>query len=115
MGRAIADVLAEQDDARIVASVGRGDAFPARSADVLIDFSTPTAMAPALQWCVATGTPFVGGTTGLSATELHALEVAAERIPVLYAANMSVGVALMRRLVEQAARALPAAFAVELV
>lgn len=115
MGRAIADVLAEQDAARIVASIGRGDAFPASGADVLIDFSTPTAMAPALRWCVATGTPFVGGTTGLSATELQALEVAAERIPVLYAANMSVGVALMRRLVEQAARALPAAFAVELV
>jgi 4-hydroxy-tetrahydrodipicolinate reductase len=115
MGRAITEIVAEGEDLRIRAALGRGDAFPSEPGEVLIDFSTPAAMPAALRWCVDSGTPFLGGTTGLAEAELAALDEAAERIPVLYAANMSLGVALMRRLVEQAAAALPETFAVELM
>ncbi|MDC8831704.1 4-hydroxy-tetrahydrodipicolinate reductase [Alteromonas gilva] len=74
--------------------------------DVMIDFTLPAAFESNLAWCVAHNKPVVIGTTGLSAQQLDSLAAAAEKIPVVFAANYSVGVNLMLSLVKQAARAL---------
>lgn len=83
--------------------------------DVLIDFSTATAMQVWLEACERTGKPIVIGTTGHSETQRTRICEAAKRIAVLHAPNMSVGVNVMLQLVEQLARTLDASYDVEIV
>ena len=75
--------------------------------DVAIDFSLPEAFDGVLAVCVARGAALVSGTTGLDDAQRAAMQAASERIPVLSAANFSLGVAVLSELVERAAAALP--------
>ncbi len=75
--------------------------------DAVIDFSLPEAFDAILSLAVERGSAFVSGTTGLSDTQRAALDAASARIPVLWAANFSLGVAVLNDLVERAAAALP--------
>jgi 4-hydroxy-tetrahydrodipicolinate reductase len=75
--------------------------------DVAIDFSLPDAFDAVLALCVARKTGFVSGTTGLSDAQGAALQDAAQAIPVLWASNFSLGVAVLADAVARAARALP--------
>ena len=74
--------------------------------DTLIDFTVPQATLAALDACRVAGKGMVIGTTGFDEAGLAGIRQAAQSIPILMAPNMSVGVNLMFRLVEQAARAL---------
>ena len=74
--------------------------------DVAVDFSSPAATAAAAPALAAAGVAWVAGTTGLAEAENAAIAKAAQKIPVVRAANMSLGVNLLFALVEQAARAL---------
>jgi 4-hydroxy-tetrahydrodipicolinate reductase len=76
-------------------------------AHVVIDASAPIVTAAiATRLANAGGRAFVTGVTGLSGTEQAAVTAAAEAIPVLQASNFSLGVAVLERLVGEAARAL---------
>ena len=75
--------------------------------DVAIDFSLPSGFDTILALCLARSKPLVSGTTGLSAEQLVALDAASTRIPICWASNFSLGVALLHDLVARAARALP--------
>ena len=75
--------------------------------DVVIDFSGPGALAAALDHCLAHGTSLVSGTTGLDAAMEARLAEAGKCIAVLRAANFSLGVAVLTRLLGEAAAALP--------
>lgn len=75
--------------------------------DAAIDFSLPEGFDPVLALCVARARPLVSGTTGLSPEQRGKLDAAAATIPLLWASNFSVGVAVLNELVERAARALP--------
>ena len=75
--------------------------------DVVVDFSLPDAFDAVLAHCVEHGRALVSGTTGLSDAQRAALDAAGARIPVLWASNFSLGVAVLADLVERAARALP--------
>lgn len=75
--------------------------------DVAIDFSLPEAFDAILALCVARGAAFVSGTTGLSEGQDAALQAASARIPLAWASNFSLGVAVLHDLVERAASALP--------
>ena len=86
-----------------VADIGRVPAF-----DVAIDFSLPEAFDGALALCQSRGAALVSGTTGLSDGQRAKLEQAAKSIPVLWASNFSLGVAVLEDLVRRAAAALPA-------
>lgn len=74
---------------------------------VLVDFSTVEGFGRALDLAHERGLAFVSGTTGLGEAQWSALAAAARDIPVLWAANFSLGIAMLTRLVELAARALP--------
>lgn len=84
------------------AAMGNAPAF-----DVAIDFSQPAGFDAVLALCRDRGAALVSGTTGLSSAQFDALDAAGSRIPVLWAANFSAGVAVMAELVRQAAAALP--------
>lgn len=72
-------------------------------AAVLIDFTAPEATAQHAWLAAKHKKPLVIGTTGLSAAQESELSDAAKEAPILYAANMSVGVNMLLALVEQAA------------
>lgn len=76
--------------------------------DVVIDFSGPTGLAAALDHCQIHGTALVSGTTGLDAALEARLADAGKRMAILRAANFSLGVAVLTRLLREAAAALPA-------
>src|SRR5690606_18693821 len=122
MGRALLRLCAERDDCRVVGAVSSRspaqrvvDGIPHFSAaelggapgfDVAIDFSLPGGFDAILAACLARDSALVSGTTGLSEAQQAALRQAGERIGVLWAANFSLGVALLEELVERAAAAL---------
>lgn len=74
--------------------------------DVAIDFSLPVAFDGILALCGKRRAAFVSGTTGLSAQQRALLQSASTQIPVLWASNFSLGVAVLEDLVERAARTL---------
>ena len=75
--------------------------------DVVIDFSGATALSAALDHCLAHGAALVSGTTGLDAAMEVRLADAGKSIALLRAANFSLGVAVLTRLLREAAAALP--------
>ncbi|MCG7972270.1 MAG: 4-hydroxy-tetrahydrodipicolinate reductase [Candidatus Thiodiazotropha taylori] len=72
--------------------------------DVVIDFTTPAATLKHLQICKDAGKQMVIGTTGLSDSDKATLAEAGEKIGIVFAPNMSVGVNLCFKLLEVAAK-----------
>lgn len=122
MGQALLRLCPEQAGCQVVAAVTRtspaqrvvdGTPFFAATElsgvpafDVAIDFSLPQGFDHVLALSVTRGAALVTGTTGLSDQQLGALEAAAGTIPVLWASNFSLGVAVLNELVERASAAL---------
>ncbi len=76
------------------------------ASDVLVDFTAPSALEATLDAACDGKAAIVIGTTGLAARHHQLIDRAARNIAVLQAANTSLGVTLLARMVEQAARAL---------
>ncbi|AEA85348.1 dihydrodipicolinate reductase [Stutzerimonas stutzeri DSM 4166] len=74
--------------------------------DVLIDFTHPSVTLKNLEVCRRAGKAMVIGTTGFSPEEKERLVAAAREIPIVFAANFSVGVNLCLKLLDTAARVL---------
>lgn len=83
--------------------------------DILIDFSVPQATLASVALCAARGKGLVIGTTGFDAAGLAEIRQAAQRIPIVMAPNMSVGVNLTFKLVELAARILGDGVDIEII
>lgn len=83
--------------------------------DTLIDFSVPQATLGSAALCAARGKGLVIGTTGFDAAGLEQIRQAAQRVPIVMAPNMSVGVNLTFKLVELAARILGDGVDIEIV
>ena len=93
-----------------------GDAASAiGSAQCLIDFTRPAGTLGHLALCRDKGVALVIGTTGFDAAGKREIELAAEDIPIVFAPNMSVGVNLVFRLLDVAARALNEGYDVEII
>jgi 4-hydroxy-tetrahydrodipicolinate reductase len=86
-----------------------------KGANLVIDFSHPSAAEGHLAACAAAGVPLLIGTTGLPAGFDAQLERAATAIAVMAVANTSLGVNLLLQLVRQAARQLPPGYDIEIV
>ncbi len=76
----------------------------APKADALIDFSSPLALPAVAAYVRRTGTPLVSGTTGYTAKEEAELQALGDAAPVVASANYSVGVAVLKHLVAEAAK-----------
>lgn len=126
MGRAVA-AQASADGIEIVAGVDalQGDcsfpchtgfdALPDCSGAVIVDFSQPEALTSLLAYAVKNHLPVVLATTGYTPEQEQEVDQAARQIPVFRSANMSVGVALLRHLCQEAAKVLGETFDVEIV
>ena len=86
-----------------------------RDCDVLIDFTRPVGTLAHLAACANAGVAAVVGTTGFDATGKTRIVRYADAIPIVFAANMSVGITVLADLVQQAAQALGPSFDIEIV
>jgi len=96
-------------------TVGDDPALLFDSADVVIDFTNPSATALHAGYAAKNGTAHVIGTTGLDTDQQAAVARAAQRAPIVMAANMSLGVNLLEMVVEQMARILDTDWDIEVV
>lgn len=127
MGRAVTACVKERCDCEIVAGFDRNTestagypiyANPANcdiEADVLIDFSHPSALPGVLAYATQHRIPAVIATTGLSHEELLTVHDAAKQIAIFSSANMSLGVSLLAELAKKAASVLGNSFDVEII
>lgn len=81
--------------------------FDLQTVDCVVDFSHRAVTEALLDFCVKHHLPVVVATTGHTDDERRAIEKAAEKIPLFYAANMSLGVALLIELAKKAASVMP--------
>ncbi|SUT91948.1 4-hydroxy-tetrahydrodipicolinate reductase [Actinobacillus lignieresii] len=72
--------------------------------DVLIDFTRPEGTLEHIKFCVANSKKMVIGTTGFDDAGKQAIQAAAEQISIVFASNYSVGVNLVFKLLEKAAK-----------
>ena len=139
MGRALLEAVAADADCVLAAAIDRpgsplvgqdaGAAWGAASgvsvtdqpadvlagAQALIDFTRPEATFGYLDACAAAGMPLVIGTTGFDEAGRARITAAAQRIPIVFAPNMSVGVNLLMKLAEVAARVLRDGYDIEII
>lgn len=116
MGQAIAALLV--DSGHLLAGgadQGENAASLADRSDVLVDFSTPSALDANLHAAIGAGIPIVIGTTGLGERHHAAIDSAAFAVPVLQTGNTSLGVTLLAHLVGEAAARLGPDWDIEIV
>lgn len=128
MGQVITTMVKDMEGISIVAGIDLKDegknSYPVFSsleacdvkADVIVDFASAKAVDGLLDYCERTAMPLVLCTTGLSEAQLKRVQEVSLKAPVLRSANMSLGVNLLFRLVQDAARVLAeAGFDMEIV
>lgn len=86
-----------------------------KDADLLVDFTRPEASMAYLAACQAHRVKMVIGTTGFSAEQKLAIELAAKQNAIVFAPNMSVGVTLLINLVQAAAKVLNSGYDIEVI
>ncbi len=84
-------------------------------AQVLIDFTRPEGTLHHLALCAERGVALVIGTTGFSDEQKAEIRAGAQRTPVFMSPNMSVGVNVVMRLLEQAALAFSEGYDIEII
>jgi 4-hydroxy-tetrahydrodipicolinate reductase len=116
MGQLLVKEIEASPDMVFAGGIDMGDdAEPLfNNADVVIDFSVPDATITHARLAASAGTALVIGTTGLNETQEQKISTAAEKAPVVYAANMSVGINMLMALVEQAASRLGSDWDIEI-
>jgi 4-hydroxy-tetrahydrodipicolinate reductase len=85
------------------------------AADCLIDFTRPEGTLRHLEVCRRRGVKMVIGTTGFTAEQKRVIQEAAGEIAIVFAPNMAVGVNLVFKLLDTAARILNDGYDVEIV
>ncbi len=95
-------------------SIKLDSVYPA-GADVAIDFSQPQAADKTIDYCVKNKAALVLGTTGLSDQQHKKIKTASEKIPVVYATNMSVGMNVLFSVVGKVASMLGDEYDVEII
>ena len=117
MGRLIQETAQAAGD-EIEAAFGREDLDRLGKlgpiADVAIDFSRPEALPEIASYVRRTGTPLLSGTTGFTPDQLRQLEGLGNFAPVLWAANFSLGMAVLYRALREVSGVLKPDFDVEL-
>ena len=127
MGRVITAAVKEKADCKIVAGIDlrvpEQSEYPVFSspeemqieADVVIDFSNPTALPSLLRYAEKSGMPMVLCTTGYSELQVAEIKEMSQKVPIFYSGNMSLGINLLIELSKKAAQVFGNAFDVEIV
>jgi 4-hydroxy-tetrahydrodipicolinate reductase len=117
MGRTVVR-LAEEQGVAVVLALDAGErmeSLAGSGAEVVVDFSSPSATTQLADVAAAAGIPIVSGTTGLQEAAHAALARAGEKVAVAWEPNMSVAVHVLGALVADAIAMLGPDFDVEIV
>jgi 4-hydroxy-tetrahydrodipicolinate reductase len=108
MGSEVCRAVEGADDLELVAAVDAGDdREPLRTADVVVDFTTPDAVLDNVHWCIDAGLHVVVGTTGFDDEKLATVRGWLGEHPdvgVLVAPNFGIGAVLLMKFAAEAAR-----------
>lgn len=128
MGQVITGIISEDPEISIVAGIdvanNKNNSYPVyasleackEEADVIIDFSVAKAADSLFDYCNKTHMPVVVCTTGLSDQQISRVKDMSVQTAVLRSANMSLGVNVLLKLLQEAAKALaPADFDIEII
>ncbi len=128
MGKSIASICKEDENAQIVAGVDAYNQSPCEfpvyasldevkeDVDVIIDFSNAAAIDHLLEFAVERQLPVVLCTTGLSEEQIQKVHKCSEKVAILRSANMSLGINLLMKQLKEAVKVLgEAGFDVEIV
>ena len=127
MGQVITRLVAEDPECEIAAGFDVNDSientYPVftnpedftADADVVIDFSHPSALTGILNFCKSRNLPVILATTGYSDEQKKEFTDAAKEIPVFFSANMSLGINLIIALAKKATKLLEGNFDIEIV
>ena len=118
MGQMLSELISKDEEMKVVAGIEpSGEAkndYPVyksfdelkETADVIIDFSTASAIDGLLDYCEKTHTPLVLCSTGLSEAQLGRVERLAKVSAVLVSANMSLGINVLLKLLKNVTKTL---------
>lgn len=118
MGQMLSELISKDEEMKVVAGIEpSGEAkndYPVyksfdelkETADVIIDFSTASAIDGLLDYCEKTHTPLVLCSTGLSEAQLGRVEKLARDSAVLVSANMSLGINVLLKLLKNVTKTL---------
>ncbi len=126
MGKNITELLDGDDEAVAFCGIDpNGDGANVRTfksfgelaerPDVIIDFSSPAALAGELEYAVKNAVPVVIGSTGFTEKQLEDIKAASKKTAVFRTANFSLGVNLLCELVKKAAETLGEKFDIEII
>ncbi len=127
MGQVITRLAADDEDVQIVAGLDINDCIPNTypvftnmqdcdvEADVIVDFSHPSAFDGVMSLAKNLNLPVIVATTGLSAEQRDALVAYSAEIPVFFSANMSLGINLLIALAKKATAVLEGNFDIEII
>ena len=127
MGTTVCKILAEDSEAKVICGVDlnvqKCTDIPLYSdfsdvkenVDVIIDFSSPSALRGELNWAKNEQVPVILASTGYSAEDLQFINDCAKEIAIFKTANLSIGINLLIKLVREAAERLNESFDVEIV
>ena len=127
MGQVICRILENDTSARIVFGIDinaeEKNSFPVYSSfseaneqcDIIIDFSHPSSLESTLEYALKNNKGVIIATTGLSQEQITFINDSAQKIPVFFSANMSLGVNLIIQLAKKAAALLEDSFDIEII
>lgn len=127
MGNAVTNAIANRDDIKIIAGVDMCECdrlpypvFPSFSevscdADVIIDFSHPSALAAILEYSIKNSVPAVLCATGYTDIQNKMIEEASNSVAMFRSGNMSLGINLLSEIAKTAAKVLGESFDIEIV
>ncbi len=128
MGQVLINQIQQDNELNIVAGIDKNPSkiitafsvydniFDCREkADVIIDFSRPEALQGLLEYAVITNTSLVIATTGLSPQDMDNIKEASSKVPIFQSANMSIGINVLIRLVQTAAKLMEDSADIEII
>lgn len=118
MGQVLAKMTEEKDGfelAGIIEPMEGQKPDDLEDVDVIIDFSNPANLQMLVDYCTANKCPAVIATTGFSDAQLAAIDELAKTVPVVFSANYSLGVNVMKRVIAEITPILEDAFDIEII
>ena len=117
MGRMLIKAVGADRSLKLAVAFDIGDdiAKAVAGCDALIDFTRPEGTLQHLEACVTAGKAIVIGTTGFTPEQKARIDAAAKRIPVMLSPNFAVGVNVVFKLAEVAAKALGEGYDIEVI
>ena len=127
MGHVLCEMIAQREDCRVIAGIdvkdGEQNGIPVYDSlekldgkgDVVIDFSNPANLPMVTAYCEEHKCPAVIATTGFSDEETAKIQALGQEVPVVFSANYSLGINVMKRVVAEITPILEDAFDIEII